>query len=260
VADSFTIDLGGVRLETAWFGERESARPTLVLLHEGLGCIAMWRDFPQTLAEATGCPVFAYSRQGYGRSDPISLPRPLTYMHDEASDVLPHLFAAQGIDDAILIGHSDGASIAAIYAGSAPAIRLRGIVLIAPHFFNEDLCVETIEAARGNFETGDLRARLERYHGDNTDCAFYGWNGAWLDPGFRVWNIEQFLPKTQTPVLLFWGANDPYGTMAQVEAAQRHYGANLEVALMADSSHWAFREEPQATLDRIAEFVAAQTA
>src|SRR5947209_13484821 len=170
--------LDGIGLEAAWWGPAPDAAPTLVLLHEGLGSVALWRDIPAALAEKTGCSVFAYSRQGYGQSDPATLPRPLSYMHDEASR-LPAVLDAAGVRRAVLVGHSDGASIAAICAGSHYDKRIRGLVLLAPHFFVEDESIAGIEAARAAYETGKLRDLPAPYHRD-VDNTFWGWNRAWL--------------------------------------------------------------------------------
>ncbi len=180
--------LDGKRLETAWWGPAPGAAPTLVLLHEGLGSVALWRDFPEALVAATGCGVFAYSRFGYGASDPVNLPRPMTYMHDEALNVLPRVLDAAGVRRAALIGHSDGGSIAAIHAGGVHDPRIAGLVLIAAHFFVEDINIASIARIKANYEQGDLRQRLARYHRD-VDVAFRGWNDAWLDPRFRAFDI-----------------------------------------------------------------------
>ncbi len=162
-------------------GPRPDAAPTIVMLHEGLGCVGLWGDFPDKLQKATGAGVFVYSRAGYGQSSPVKLPRPLSYMHDEARETLPLLLDAIGFQRGLLLGHSDGASIAAIYAGSHQDHRVGGLVLIAPHFFTEDAGIKSIEEARTAYETTDLRAKLSRWHKD-VDNAFKGWNGAWLDP------------------------------------------------------------------------------
>ncbi len=189
--DSGFLSLGSQRLEYRMIGPQPDAAPTLVLLHEGLGCVGLWGDFPDQLQAATGAGVLVYSRAGYGQSSPVPLPRPLSYMHDEARDVLPRLLDAIGFQRGLLIGHSDGASIAAIYAGSHQDHRVGGLVLIAPHFFTEDAGIASIVEARKAYETGDLRARLARWHAD-VDNAFKGWNGAWLDPEFRKWDITEY--------------------------------------------------------------------
>ncbi|HET7851020.1 MAG TPA: alpha/beta hydrolase, partial [Pseudolabrys sp.] len=210
------LSIDSRRLEYRIAGDLRPDVPVLVLLHEGLGCVALWGDFPERLAAATGCNVFAYSRAGYGQSSPVKLPRPLTYMHDEARETLPRLLDAIGFRRGLLIGHSDGASIAAIYAGSHQDRRVGGLVLIAPHFFTEDEGIASIVEARNAYESGDLRARLSRWHAD-VDNAFYGWNGAWLDPGFRKWDITEQLAYIRVPILIVQGEDDQYGTVKQIE-------------------------------------------
>jgi pimeloyl-ACP methyl ester carboxylesterase len=192
------ITLDGQRIDTAWWGERPDADLTLVLLHEGLGCIALWRDFPERLAQATGCPVFAYSRLGYGHSDPVPLPRPLDYMRAESRTILGRVLDQAGIGPCILIGHSDGASIAVIHAGSAGDARVRGVVLIAPHFFVEDIAITAIAAARDAYNQGTLRDRLARYH-DHVDVAFRGWNDAWLDLDSAPSTCSTMSPASSCP-------------------------------------------------------------
>jgi pimeloyl-ACP methyl ester carboxylesterase len=208
----------GVRLEAAWWGPRRG--PTLVLLHEGLGSVSLWRDWPARLAAATGLGVFAYSRAGHGGSDPVVLPRPLDYMEVEARAV-PAVLDAAGIDDAILVGHSDGASIAIAYAGGAGQGRVRGLVLLAPHVFVEASGVDAIADARVAYQQGDLRERLARHHGDNVDDVFRGWSDAWLAPGFRAFNLERYLSAIGVPTVVVQGDADPYGTLAQVDAIAR---------------------------------------
>jgi pimeloyl-ACP methyl ester carboxylesterase len=249
-----TIFLNDQRLETAWWGPDPTEAPTLVLLHEGLGCIALWRDFPAVLAEATGCGVFAYSRFGYGQSDPKPLPWPLTYMQDEARDVLPRVLDAAGIREAILVGHSDGGSIAAVYAGSARDPRLRGIVLIAAHFFVEDRNIASIRQIRAEYQQGGLRERLARYH-RNVDVAFHGWNDSWLHPGFRYFDITAALPCIDVPILALQGADDPYGTAIQLDVLHRHARAPLETVLIPGARHAPHLVAKQPTVDAIARFV-----
>lgn len=199
------LDVDGVSLEYRWFGPASDETLTLVFLHEGLGCVELWRDFPERVAEATGCGVLVYSRAGYGRSDPAELPRPLNYMHIEGLEVLPKVLDAAGIRETVLVGHSDGGSIALINAGGLVDARIRGLVLMAPHVFNEQVCVDSIRAAKQAYEEKNLREQLTRYHGDNVDCAFWGWNRVWLDPGFWQWNIEEFLPAIKVPVMVLQG-------------------------------------------------------
>jgi pimeloyl-ACP methyl ester carboxylesterase len=255
LADQGLLDLGNMRLEYRMIGPRPQAAPTIVMLHEGLGCVGLWGDFPDKLQAATGAGVFVYSRAGYGQSSPVKLPRPLSYMHDEARAVLPLLLDAIGFQRGLLIGHSDGASIAAIYAGAHQDHRVGGLVLIAPHFFTEDPGIKSIEDARTAYETGDLRQRLARWHKD-VDNAFKGWNGAWLDPGFRKWDITEFLAYIRVPMLIVQGEDDQYGTVKQIEAATGECYCPVEVALLPKVKHSPQREAPEPTLEAIADFVA----
>jgi pimeloyl-ACP methyl ester carboxylesterase len=245
--------VNGRRIETEWYGAKPDRAPTLVLLHEGLGCVAMWRDFPRRLAERTGCGVLAYSRPGYGRSDPVRLPRPLTYMHEEALGVLPQVLDRARIAKAILVGHSDGASIATIYAGGQQDFRVRGLVLMAPHFFVEDISISSIAAAKEAYEQGDLRERLARYHGDNTDVAFWGWNRAWLDPGFKSWRIDDSVAHVRVPILIIQGADDQYGTAAQVTLAWEDAYCPVEALILEDCRHSPHVDQPEATRNAIAD-------
>jgi pimeloyl-ACP methyl ester carboxylesterase len=255
LADSGLLDIGAQQLEFRFTGPQPDTAPTLVLLHEGLGSVGLWGDFPEKLSNATGTGVFAYSRAGYGKSSPVILPRPLSYMHDEARETLPQLLDAIGFKRGLLIGHSDGASIAAIYAGSHQDHRIGGLVLIAPHFFTEDAGIASIVEAKKAYETGDLRARLSRWHAD-VDNAFKGWNGAWLDPGFRKWDITEFLAYIRVPVLIVQGKDDQYGTVKQIEVAQEECYCPVEVALLPGARHSPQRETPDTTLKAISEFVA----
>jgi pimeloyl-ACP methyl ester carboxylesterase len=246
-----TFTINSLRIEAAWHGPRPQDAPTLVLLHEGLGCVALWRDFSQALAERTGCGVLVYSRPGYGNSDPLPLPRPVTYMHEEAA-MLPAVLDAGGVDKCILVGHSDGASIAAIYAGSRQDFRVRALVLIAPHFFVEAMNVRKIAEIKREYETGDLRARLARYH-THVDAAFYGWNGPWL--AFDNWNIEAEVAHIRVPILIVQGADDPYGTVVQVDLARDIAYCPVEAVMLDHCGHSPHLDRPEATLEAIAEFV-----
>ena len=252
--EDLRISAGGARLEARCWGPPPNQAATIVLLHEGLGSLWLWRDFPSRLAQATGHGVFAYSRQGYGASEPCALPRPLDYMEREATDVLPQVLDAMGFRRGILLGHSDGASIAALYAGTVEDFRIRGLVLMAPHFFVEDISVRSIAAARNAFETGDLRARLARHHAD-PDAAFRGWNGAWLDSSFRAWNITDALDYIRVPVLGIQGSDDGYGTPAQLDALDA-VPAPVETQFLLGCRHAPHLDQPDETLRVVADFVA----
>ena len=206
-------------------------------------------------SRATGCGALLYSRQGYGHSDPCPLPRPVRFMHHEALAVLPEVLAVTGIRDHILIGHSDGGSIALIHAGSPPRPGLLGLVTLAAHVFCEDISRRSIAAARDKYLQGDLKSRLETYHGSNTDCAFWGWNDVWLHPEFIDWNIEEFLPTITAPLLVIQGDDDPYGTAAQVAAIERQAGAPVRTAMIAACGHAPHLQQKDATIDKVTEFI-----
>ncbi|MDU8927388.1 alpha/beta hydrolase [Alisedimentitalea sp. MJ-SS2] len=242
----------GKRLEWASWGVPRD-RPVIVLLHEGLGCVALWREFPRALAEVTGCAVFAYSRAGYGQSDSCDLPRPLDYMTHEAVEVLPEVLDVLGAEPVVLMGHSDGATIAAEYAGRVGDARVEGVVLMAPHFFAEDEGLTEIARAREAFETTDLREKLGRYHSD-VEAAFDGWNGAWLDPGFREWNVEEALDGVRVPVLVIQGHGDQYGTLAQVAAVTERL-VEARALVLDECRHAPQFDQPEVVLDAVAEFV-----
>lgn len=227
--------------------------PTLVLLHEGLGCVGLWGGFPDLLAAVTGLGVFVYSRAGYGRSSPVPLPRPLSYMHDEALTVLPRLLEAIGFRRGLLVGHSDGASIATLYAGSVQDHRVRGVSLIAPHFVVEDLSIASIAKAKSAFDTGELRAKLAAWH-QNVDVAFRGWNDAWLDPGFRAWDISDALAYIRVPVQIIQGEADQYGTRRQIEIAEETCYCPVDVVMLPGIGHAPHREAAEATLEAVADF------
>lgn len=248
------VTAGGARLEYRWFGPRPDEAPTIVFLHEGLGSAGLWRDFPARLAEATGCGAVAYSRAGYGRSDAVSLPRPVRFMHDEAA-VLREVLERLEIRDHVLFGHSDGASISLIHAGSDPAPGLRAVIVEAPHVFTEPHGLASIAAIREVYETTDLRDRLARHHGENVDVAFRGWNDVWLDPEFAAWNIEAYLPSIRAPLLVIQGEDDEYGTWAQVEAIQRQSGGPVEVLPVPRCGHSPHRERPESVLAAASAFI-----
>jgi pimeloyl-ACP methyl ester carboxylesterase len=229
-------------------------RPTLVFLHEGLGSIAQWRDFPARLAQRTGCGALIYSRFGYGRSDPVSLPRPLRYMHDEAL-VLAELLERTGITEHVLVGHSDGGSIALIYAAHNTTRGLCGVISEAAHVFCEAKTVAAIERARADFVSGELRTALERHHGANTDIAFFGWCDAWLDPAFRDWDIRPELRSIRAPILALQGADDAYGTESQLDAICQQAGAGADARILPHCGHAPHRDQPQVALDAMVTFV-----
>lgn len=253
LADQGMLDVGAMRLEYRMIGPRPDVAPTIVMLHEGLGCVGLWGDFPDKLQAATGAGVFVYSRAGYGRSSPVKLPRPLTFMHEEAREVLPKVLDAIGFRRGLLLGHSDGASIAAIYAGSVQDHRVRGLVLIAPHFFTEDSGIAEIARARDAYVTTDLRQKLARWHAD-VDNAFRGWNDVWLDPDFRKWDITEPLAYIRVPILIVQGEDDQYGTQRQIEVARRECYCPVEVALYPGVRHSPHREAPALLLASVSEF------
>jgi pimeloyl-ACP methyl ester carboxylesterase len=250
------VDVAGHRLECVRIRGAKSA-PTLVFLHEGLGSVALWKDFPARVADATGCPALVYSRAGYGRSSPALLPRTPDYMHVEALTVLPALLDRLGIADPVLIGHSDGASIALLHAGSGSR-PVRALVALAPHVFVEDMSIASIDEVRRQYETTDLRERLARRHAD-PDAAFRGWNDIWLSPAFRSWNIEACLPGVRCPLLLIQGRDDEYGSAAQLDAIERQVGGKVTRIELADCRHSPHRDQPEATLAAIADFVLTMT-
>lgn len=245
----------GLRLEYQLLTPDQSQPLTLMLLHEGLGCVALWKEFPRRLAELSGCRVLSYSRAGYGGSDPCPLPRPLRFMHDEGLRVLPKVLTAAGIEQAVLVGHSDGASIALIHAGGLADSPIQGLVLMAPHVFVEQLTVTSIRQARDAYAGTDLRRRLQRHHGANVDCAFLGWSGAWLDPGFLAWNLEEYLPTIRVPLLLIQGEEDNYGTLRQLDAIQGQVPGKVERVILPACGHSPFRDQPEKTLQAILAFL-----
>ncbi|WP_024516601.1 alpha/beta hydrolase [Bradyrhizobium sp. Tv2a-2] len=250
------LRIGESDLEYRMLGPSPQDAPTIVMLHEGLGSAALWGDFPEKLQAATGAGVFVYSRAGYGNSSPVELPRPLDYMHSEALDVLPKLLDQIGFRRGLLLGHSDGGSIAAIYAGGVADHRLDGIVLMAPHFVVEDVSVASISEIKTSYETTDLKQKLARWHKD-VDNAFYGWNGAWLDPEFRSWDISDSLAYIRVPIALIQGESDQYGTVRQVEIAQEECYCPVEVTLIKGAGHSPHRDAAAQTVNAISEFASA---
>ena len=250
--DHSYVEVRGRRIEVRTIAG-DPGRPTLVFLREGLGSVAMWRGFPARVAEVTGCPALVYSRYGYGGSDRLEAPFAVDYMHREAQEALPELLTKLGIERPILIGHSDGASIALIYAGTHDG-AVRGLVALAPHVFVEDLSVRSIEEAKVAFETTDMQKKLARYHAD-ARRTFYGWNDIWLNPDFRRWNIEECLPRIRCPVLAVQGVEDEYGTMAQIETIAARVAGPCELVKIEACGHRLHRDQHDATLDAIGRFV-----
>ncbi len=254
---AFYLPVRGRRLEVQQIRRMKPNAPELVLLHEGLGSISHWKDFPARLAATTGCPVTVYSRYGSGNSDLLAEPRKVTYMHEEALHSLPDLLVQLHIENPILVGHSDGASIALIYAGAHD--RAQALVLLAPHVFVEELSVTSIAEAKMSFETTNLPEKLGRHHRDAART-FWGWNNIWLHPDFRTWNIEEYLPSITCPILAIQGLDDQYGTMVQVQAIARQSSGPVEILSLADCRHSPQRDQPEAVLAAIADFVEKRSA
>lgn len=256
LAPSGMLRLSGSELEYRMIGPQPGEAPTIVMLHEGLGSAALWGDFPAKLQAATGAGIFVYSRAGYGASTPAKLPRPVDYMHVEALEVLPQLLDVIGFHEGMLLGHSDGASIAAIYAGGHQDHRLQGVLLIAPHFVTEEVGLAAIAATRKAYETTDLKTKLARWHQD-VDHAFYGWSDAWLDPEFRNWDISEYLAYVRVPLAIVQGTADQYGTARQIEIAREECYCPVDVTMISGAGHSPFRETPGQALAAIADFANA---
>lgn len=254
-----TLRVGAHQLEAAWVGRRRGAGSTLVLLHEALGCVKRWKKWPRRLARATGCPVFMYSRAGHGGSSAVSGERPLDYLHREALQVLPAVLAAARVGPRILVGHSDGASIATLYGGGIDDPNLLGIVQLAPHFVVEPDGLAGIREIRESWETTNLPARLARYHGGHTDTLFRHWAGTWLDPAFATWDISSAMARVRVPTLLVQGDLDEYGTLQHFEIARRVARCRLEERVLSGVGHSPHLEAPETVTPLVAEFVAGLT-
>ena len=253
VQPSGMLRIGASDIEYRLIGPQPDEAPTIVMLHEGLGASDAWGDLPGKLQAATGAGVFLYSRAGYGASSNVTLPRPLDFMEREALDVLPQLLKAIGFRRGLLLGHSDGASIAAIYAGGIQDHRVRGVILMAPHFIAEELTLESIRKTKQNFETGDLRSKLARWHRD-VDSTFRGWVDVWLDPAFRSWNVSEYLAYVRVPVAIIQGADDEYGTIRQIEIAEEECYCPVDVTILPKVRHSPHRDAPEETLRTVADF------
>ena len=251
-AQNLMVKVAGHSLEVMRIAGANPRLPELVFLHEGLGSVSHWRDFPARVSAATGSPVTVYSRYGAGNSDVLTKARPVSYMHEEGLIVLPELLAKLEIENPILVGHSDGGSIAIIYAGKHDHVR--GMILLAPHVFVEDLSVASIAEAKTVFEGTDLERKLGRHHRDAART-FWGWNDIWLHPEFRKWNIEEYLPRITCPVLVIQGLQDQYGTMAQVEAIGKQVRGPIEILALDNCKHSPQRDQPEAVLEAIGRFV-----
>ena len=247
-----------LRLECRWIESDRPRAPLLVFLHEGLGSVSMWKDWPQQVCEASGCRGLVYSRYGYGQSTPRPSEEkwPADFMHREAREVLPALLEALDVDarrdKPVLFGHSDGGSIALLYAAMHPD-AVAGVVAAAPHIFVEDVSVASIAQARQAYLDTDLRARLGRHHAD-PDSAFWGWNDIWLDPGFRAWNLEEYLPRIACPVLAIQGVDDEYGTLAQIRGIRR-FAPQTELLEIPGCRHSPHRDQPTSVIQAVAGFV-----
>ena len=238
-------------LEVAWWNG-EPTLPALVLLHEGLGSVALWRDFPAELAARSNRRVMAYSRFGHGWSDPPPQPHTSRFMHEEA-DLLPEILNAANIDRAVLFGHSDGGSIALIAASEYPS-RMEALVLEAPHVFVEDISIASIEATTRAYLTGTLRERLSRHH-QHVDVAFSGWSDVWLDPGFRDWNLEEYLPRITCPTLLMQGLQDEYGTLKQIDAIEQQVAGPVTRLVLDRCGHSPHKDQREAVIAAVTEFL-----
>lgn len=246
----------GRELEVEWWGPAVDTAPPLVLLHEGLGSVGLWRDLPAVLAERTARRVFAYSRFGHGTSDPPATPHSTQFMHEEAA-IVPEILDAAALDRVILLGHSDGGSIAILAAARFPE-RIAGIILEAPHVFVEDVGLASIDHMRRRYRESDLRERLAKHHA-HVDVAFSGWCDVWLDPEFRRWNLEADLPRVVCPTLVIQGELDRYGTPAQVDAIARQVSGPVERLVLAECGHTPHRDQRDRVLEAIATFVGGIT-
>ena len=249
-----SVRAAGRSLAYEWIGREANGKPVLVFLHEGLGSIRQWRNFPAKLASSTGCRALVYDRYGYGQSDVLAEPRrTVGFMHDEALGALPEILSSLKVQNPILVGHSDGASIALIHAGAGHAVR--GLVAMAPHVFIEPLCLGSIDKASQSFESTKFAEKLGRYHRDARKT-FYGWADVWLDPEFKGWDIRtDYLPGVRCPVLAIQGHADKYGTMAQLDEIERRVSGPCELLKLEDCGHAPFRDQPDLVVSKTSSFI-----
>jgi pimeloyl-ACP methyl ester carboxylesterase len=240
------------RIEYDFVHASSADAPVMIFLHEGLGSLSMWKDFPSRVAHATGCNALVYSRYGYGQSDALAAPRPVDFMHDEALMALPELLDKLEVQRPILFGHSDGGSIALIHAGGSGR-PVAGVIAMAPHVVIEDISIKSIMAAKQTYESTDLKIRLSRYHA-HPDSAFWGWNDIWLRPEFRNWNIEEFLPSIMCPILAIQGEDDEYGTMQQIDLIAR-FASDVDLLKLTDCRHSPHLDQPEAVIEAAIRFV-----
>lgn len=250
------LETANARLEYQSVQPEASTGPMLVLLHEGLGSLELWRDFPVQLAEACNAPVLIYSRQGYGRSSPVPLPRPLDHLGVDGPDELGRVLDGLGLEQVVLVGHSDGASIALAYAARQDP-RVLGVVVLAPHVDVEQVCVEGVQRTVKAYARGDLRERLHAYHGDNLEGAFRGWSETWLNPAFAAWNLYPELPRIRVPLLAIQGQEDEFASPAQLEIIAREVAGPCRTVLLEHCRHFPQNQARPRVLALIAEFLAA---
>ncbi|MBL4758935.1 MAG: alpha/beta hydrolase [Rhizobiales bacterium] len=247
------VEVLGDRLEIKRISRGNEQNPTLVFLHHGLGCVELWRDYPDRLAALTDCQVLIYSRLGHGKSGPTTWPKPISYLEDQGKIHLPALLEKLEIDDAILIGHSEGATISLVCAGVTES-GIRGVIALAPHLYTETKNTDAIREMKKDFQETKLRQQLARYHGDNVDCCFYGWSETWLQPGFEDWSIEHHIPGIKCPVLAILGTEDPYGTMIHLDKLKRQSNCELTVET-PKTGHAAHEELPEEMLKLMSSFI-----
>jgi pimeloyl-ACP methyl ester carboxylesterase len=245
------IQVQGRRIEYQFIHTAANV-PVIVFLHEGVGSLSIWKDFPSRVAHATGCNALVYSRYGYGQSDALAAPRCSDFMHEEALEALPELLDKLQVERPVLFGHSDGGSIALIHAGGAQR-PVAGVIAMAPHVMVEDVTISNIQAAKRTYETTDLRAKLGRHHAD-PDSAFRGWNDIWLHPDFRTWNIEEFLPRIACPILAIQGEDDEYGTMEQIDRIAR-LAPDVDLVKLTDCRHSPYRDQPETVIEATTRFI-----